>query len=95
MTESYTRCASRGHCRHRAYWLWWGRVGHGQLRTEECHVPHTIEAADDLWECIDYLANSILFLLLGFELALTNQVQSLPGIFFGLLGAVIGRVLMI
>ncbi len=46
--------------------------------------PRTIEAADDVWEFIDYLANSLLFLLLGFE-----------GIFFGLLGAVIGRVLMI
>ncbi len=29
------------------------------------------------------------------SLALTNIVQSFPGIFFGLLGAVIGRVLMI
>src|SRR6266702_8697202 len=57
--------------------------------------PRTIEAADDVWEFIDYLANSLLFLLLGFELASTNLVQSFPGIFFGLLGAVIGRVLMI
>ena len=32
---------------------------------------------------------------LGFELALTNLVQSFPGIFFGVLGALIGRVLMI
>jgi monovalent cation:H+ antiporter, CPA1 family len=55
----------------------------------------TIEAADDVWEFIDYLANSLLFLLLGFELALTNLVQSFPGIFFGVLGALIGRVLMI
>ncbi len=37
----------------------------------------------------------MLFLLLGFELALTNLVQSFPGIFFGLLGAIIGRALMI
>ena len=58
-------------------------------------APRTIEAADDVWEFIDYLANSLLFLLLGFELALTNLVQSFPGIFFGVLGAVIGRVLMI
>jgi CPA1 family monovalent cation:H+ antiporter len=57
--------------------------------------PRTIEAADDVWEFIDYLANSLLFLLLGFELASTNLVQSFPGIFFGLLGAIIGRVLMI
>ncbi|HEY6406264.1 MAG TPA: sodium:proton antiporter [Ktedonobacteraceae bacterium] len=57
--------------------------------------PRTIEAADDVWEFINYLANSLLFLLLGFELALTNLVQSFPGIFFGLLGAILGRVLMI
>src|SRR6266550_3089804 len=57
--------------------------------------PRTIEAADDVWEFINYLANSLLFLLLGFELALTHIVQSFSGIFFGLLGAVIGRVLMI
>ncbi len=57
--------------------------------------PRTIEAADDVWEFINYLANSLLFLLLGFELALTHLVQSFPGIFFGLLGAIIGRVLMI
>src|SRR6266571_1721746 len=55
----------------------------------------TIEAADDVWEFINYLANSLLFLLLGFELALTHIVQSFQGIFFGLIGAVIGRVLMI
>jgi CPA1 family monovalent cation:H+ antiporter len=57
--------------------------------------PRTIEASDDVWEFIDYLANSLLFLLLGFELALTNLVQSFPGIFFGVLGALIGRVLII
>jgi CPA1 family monovalent cation:H+ antiporter len=55
----------------------------------------TIEAADDVWEFINYVANSLLFLLLGFELALTNLVQSFPGIVFGVLGALIGRVLMI
>jgi NhaP-type Na+/H+ or K+/H+ antiporter len=49
----------------------------------------------DVWEFINYLANSLLFLLLGFELALSNLVQSFPGIFFGLLGVLIGRVLMI
>src|SRR5439155_1072270 len=57
--------------------------------------PRTIEAADDVWDFITYLANSLLFLLLGFELALTHIVQSFQGIFFGLLGAVIGRLLMI
>jgi CPA1 family monovalent cation:H+ antiporter len=67
----------------------------GSLGRKNAMSPRTIEAADDVWEFIDYLANSLLFLLLGFELALTNLVQSFPGIFFGVLGAVIGRVLMI
>src|SRR2546428_1278382 len=67
----------------------------GSYGRKHAMSPRTIEAADDVWEFIDYLANSLLFLLLGFELALTNLVQSFPGIFFGLLGAIIGRVLMI
>jgi len=67
----------------------------GSYGRKHAMSPRTIEAADDVWEFIDYLANSLLFLLLGFELASTNIVQSFPGIFFGLLGAVIGRVLMI
>ena len=67
----------------------------GSYGRKNAMSPRTIEAADDVWEFINYLANSLLFLLLGFELALTNIVQSFPGIFFGLLGAIIGRVLMI
>ena len=67
----------------------------GSYGRKHAMSPRTIEAADDVWEFINYLANSLLFLLLGFELASTNLAQSFPGIFFGLLGAVIGRVLMI
>jgi len=67
----------------------------GSYGRKNAMSPRTIEAADDVWEFINYLANSLLFLLLGFELALSNLVQSFPGIFFGVLGAVIGRVLMI
>src|SRR5437870_9178001 len=67
----------------------------GSYGRKNAMSPHTIEAADDVWEFINYLANSLLFILLGFELALSNLVQSFPGIFFGLLGVLIGRVLMI
>src|SRR4249920_1856764 len=67
----------------------------GSYGRKNAMSPRTIEAADDVWEFINYLANSLLFLLLGFELALSNLVQSFPGIFFGVLGAIIGRVLMI
>jgi monovalent cation:H+ antiporter, CPA1 family len=55
----------------------------------------TIEATDDVWEFVGYLANSLLFLLLGFELAATHLAVSFVGIFLGVLGTVLGRVLMI
>ena len=48
--------------------------------------PKDLLFFDDVWEFINSLANSLLFLLLGFELASTNLAQSFPGIFFGLLG---------
>ena len=67
----------------------------GSYGRKNAMSPRTIEAADNVWEFINYLANSLLFLLLGFELALTHSVQSFQGIFFGLLGAVIGRLPMI
>jgi Na+:H+ antiporter len=67
----------------------------GSYGRKHALAPRTIEAADDVWEFITYLANSLLFLLLGFELSLTNLVQSFPGIVFGVFGALIGRVLMI
>ncbi len=53
----------------------------GSYGRKNAMSPRTIEAADDVWEFINYLANSLLFLLLGFELALTHIVQSFPGIF--------------
>jgi NhaP-type Na+/H+ or K+/H+ antiporter len=34
--------------------------------------PNDLLFFDDMWEFINYLANSLLFLLIGFELALTN-----------------------
>src|SRR5438445_4790605 len=67
----------------------------GSYGRKHAMSPRTIEAADDVWEFIDYLANSLPFLLLGFELASTHLVQSFPGIFFGVLGALMGRVLMV
>ena len=67
----------------------------GSYGRKNAMSPRTIEAADDVWEYINYLANSLLFLLLGFELALTHIVQSFQGIFLVVLGAVIGRLLMI
>jgi len=53
------------------------------------------EAAHDVWEFIAYLANSLLFLLLGIEIGSTNLAQAFPGILWALLGVVVGRVLMV
>jgi CPA1 family monovalent cation:H+ antiporter len=54
------------------------------------------ETAHAVWEFIDYLANSLLFLLLGIELGASHLfAQSLPGILWALLGVIAGRVLMI
>ena len=53
------------------------------------------EAAHDVWEFIAYLANSLLFLLLGIEIGSTNLARAFPGIFWALLGVVVGRVLMV
>lgn len=53
------------------------------------------EAAQDIWEFIAYLANSLLFLLLGIEIGSTNLARSFPGILWALLGVVVGRVLMV
>ena len=84
------------HCMHRVYWLWWGAgLVLGSYGRKNAMSVRTIEAAGDVWEFSKYLANSLLFLPLGFELALTKLVQSFTGIFFGLLGALIGHVLMI
>ena len=55
------------------------------------------QAAHDVWEFIGYLANSLLFLLLGVQIGASNLVQPLIGIGIGLAlaGVIIGRAVMI
>jgi len=55
----------------------------------------TQEAATDVWEFIGYLANSLLFLLLGIQIGNANLLHSLPGIFWAFLGVIVGRALII
>jgi monovalent cation:H+ antiporter, CPA1 family len=55
----------------------------------------TQEATQDIWEFIGYLANSLLFLLLGVQLGVSHYLQAIPGALWALLGVVVGRVLMI
>ncbi len=55
----------------------------------------TQEATQDIWEFIGYLANSLLFLLLGVQIGASHFAQAIPGIIWALAGVAIGRVLMI
>jgi monovalent cation:H+ antiporter, CPA1 family len=55
----------------------------------------TLQAANDVWEFLSYLANSLLFLVLGVQIGGSNLLQALPGIGLALAGVVIGRAGMI
>jgi len=55
----------------------------------------TQEATQDIWEFIGYLANSLLFLLLGVQIGASRYTQAIPGVIWALVGVVAGRVLMI
>ena len=57
----------------------------------------TQQAAHDVWEFIGYLANSLLFLLLGVQIGESNLVQPLVGIGIGLTlaGVITSRAVMI
>ena len=53
------------------------------------------EAAEDVWEFIGYLANSLLFLLLGIQIGTSNFLQAIPGILWAVLGVIAGRALIV
>lgn len=53
------------------------------------------EAADDVWEFIGYLANSLLFLLLGMQIGTSDLIHAVPGILWAVLGVVVGRALIV
>jgi monovalent cation:H+ antiporter, CPA1 family len=55
----------------------------------------TLETVDHVWEFTSYLANSLLFLLLGVSIGATSLVSALPIIAWAVLGVVLGRAFMI
>lgn len=55
----------------------------------------TQQASHDVWEFLGYLANSLLFLLLGVQIGESNLLHATAGIGFALAGVVIGRAGMI
>ncbi|MEO7020216.1 MAG: cation:proton antiporter [Ktedonobacteraceae bacterium] len=56
---------------------------------------HAQETAQEVWEFIAYLANSLLFLLLGIQIGASHFLDALPGIFWAVLGIIGGRFLMV
>ncbi len=55
----------------------------------------TREVAHNVWEFIAYLANSLIFLLLGIQIGETNLLHAMSGIAWAIIGVVIGRILMV
>jgi CPA1 family monovalent cation:H+ antiporter len=55
----------------------------------------TREAADGVWEFIAYIANSLLFLLLGVQIGGTHLIAALGGIGWALAGVIVGRLAMV
>jgi monovalent cation:H+ antiporter, CPA1 family len=55
----------------------------------------TRTAASDVWEFVGYLANSLLFLLVGLQIGAARFEQSEPAILWAVGGVVVGRALMI
>lgn len=55
----------------------------------------TLETVDHVWEFTGYLANSLLFLLVGVSIGATSLVSAFPIIGWAVLGVVVGRAFMI
>ena len=58
-------------------------------------AAHTQQAVDTVWGFAGYLANSLLFLLMGLELSRFPLTQALSAILWGVLSVIAGRALMI
>ena len=67
-----------------------GSYGKGQGMSQRSQ-----EAAEDVWEFIGYLANSLLFLLLGMQIGTSDLIHAVPGILWAVLGVIAGRALII
>ena len=55
----------------------------------------TCQVTQDIWEFFGYLANSLLFLLLGVQIGESNLVPALTGISLAVVGVILGRGVMI
>ncbi len=67
-----------------------GSIGRDQHMSETTRL-----ASESVWEFVGYVANSLLFLLVGLQIGATNFAQAIPGILWAVLGVILGRALMI
>lgn len=67
----------------------------GSYGKDKSMSQRTQEAAEDVWEFIGYLANSLLFLLLGIQIGTSSFLQAIPGILWAVLGILAGRALIV
>jgi CPA1 family monovalent cation:H+ antiporter len=67
----------------------------GSYGREHGMSQHTQEAVDGVWEFVAYLANSLLFLLMGLQISLFPLNGTLIGIGWAVVSVVAGRALMI
>ena len=71
-----------------------GIVLHNVRRASETSTK-TLDAIHDFWEILGYLANSLLFLLVGIQIGAGNFVRDLPGIWWAVVGVLAGRAALI
>ncbi len=63
----------------------------GQTRSS----PATVEALDTVWEFLAYLLTAVVFLLVGLAVPIAHLVDALPWILVGVVGALLGRALVV
>jgi len=56
---------------------------------------YTYESADSIWEFVNYVANSLLFLVLGISIGGQSFFGALPSIMVAVIGVLVGRGIMI
>jgi len=58
-------------------------------------TERTRDEVDAVWQFTAYVANSLLFLLVGVSLGATRPAAALPAVIFGIMGVVLGRIAMV
>lgn len=67
----------------------------GHLRRQSGINSETLTAVREFWEVLSYLANSLLFLVVGIQIGSGNFAQDLPAIAWAVMGVLVGRAALI